>query len=804
MKKIITVLFVFFAVSLNAQGFDPSSVSMGMKQDDPDLVASVKKANPNNVRYRSLSSSADLSELMPPVGNQGRQGSCVAWSIAYALKSYQEYVERKDKIKWKYKTSDSTVDYDHVFSPAFIYNQINGGRDDGSSPYEALRLVVAKGVAPWNAMPYKEADYKTQPSDDAFKAASKFKGKEILSLKVSELNDFKNQLSMGRPVVTGIMVYENFYQMKGKEIYKSAGGKALGGHAITIVGYDDSMGAFKFINSWSEYWGDKGFGYIDYKWFQRMGMGGFVLVDEIDPNITADSGPAETTEPGTDSTANNTKPDAEESDDISPPAEFQASSGNYSKKIVLTWTKVANAVGYEIHRQSPGEKKYSKVGLSHNTSFEDTGVDDETSYNYKLASISADEKISDLTEGYTVGYSKPVKQEVPAKIASITATDGKFYDKISLEWEPLENVTGYQIFRYDGKSKSYKSIGKSDKPAFEDKTAAKNGGSETYTVAGVNKGTTGLISDAVFGRTSKIIKPEPPQNLEATRGVYKDKVALKWKKVPNATSYFVFRYVKNRWEKLKSVNTENFEDATVPKGKVYYAVSAGNKEGFWSSYSKYAFGYCDPNLKRGGTKLDAPREIAAELDKKTKTIRMTWKSVEGSDQNTIWQKKLGEKEWSPITSLNAKDTSYSFPLPGENILYLYAMTSKTELGGEGDKSKPVSIVFSTPKTSGKKRAFGGDSKLERFKGTWTAMQWDGKSQVKNVVLEIEAKDDNTSYTVKLDKKKTFEGKYVQDSPEIEIDGKMKIKLNSSEDGLAVQVKDKAIINEKGELSFLKE
>src|SRR5690625_7623232 len=42
------------------------------------------------------------------------------------------------------------------------------------------------------------------------------------------------------------------------------------GHAMTIIGYDDSKGsggAFRVVNSWGSDWGDKGYIWIDYQFF---------------------------------------------------------------------------------------------------------------------------------------------------------------------------------------------------------------------------------------------------------------------------------------------------------------------------------------------------------------------------------------------------------------------------------------------------------------------------------------------------------------------------------------------------------
>jgi hypothetical protein len=67
--------------------------------------------------------SVDLSPNFPNPGSQGAQSSCVGWAVAYALKSFQEKME----IGWPLNTAEN------IFSPAFVYNQINGSNDYYSS-----------------------------------------------------------------------------------------------------------------------------------------------------------------------------------------------------------------------------------------------------------------------------------------------------------------------------------------------------------------------------------------------------------------------------------------------------------------------------------------------------------------------------------------------------------------------------------------------------------------------------------------------------------------------------------------------
>ncbi|OYD15098.1 hypothetical protein CH333_05705 [candidate division WOR-3 bacterium JGI_Cruoil_03_44_89] len=102
---------------------------VGCLPEDPTKIAWLHKAR---VIVGPTRSEVDLSPFMPPVGNQQTQGSCVAWAVGYYHKTYQEWFEHR------WDVNDST----HRFSPAFIYNQINGGVDEGSRFSDALKMPV--------------------------------------------------------------------------------------------------------------------------------------------------------------------------------------------------------------------------------------------------------------------------------------------------------------------------------------------------------------------------------------------------------------------------------------------------------------------------------------------------------------------------------------------------------------------------------------------------------------------------------------------------------------------------------------
>lgn len=231
-----------------------------------------------------LPPSVDWSSGMPPAGDQGQQGSCVAWATGYALKTYQENVERQ----WGVDTPA------HQFSPAYIYNQINGGVDAGSRIPDALNLLVEEGCDTLDSFPYNEWDYLTQPTEEQRRRAYHFRadGWAVVDLDPTPSDNSQPDIDVellkvalqDGPVVIGA----NVYYEAGWDGWLSPGPEGEinrkniawwrffvgpdGGHAVCVVGYDDNHhtvdgpGAFKFINSWGPEWGYGGYGWMSYEY----------------------------------------------------------------------------------------------------------------------------------------------------------------------------------------------------------------------------------------------------------------------------------------------------------------------------------------------------------------------------------------------------------------------------------------------------------------------------------------------------------------------------------------------------------
>lgn len=198
-----------------------------------------------------------------PVGDQGGEGSCVAWATAYATASALEY---------KFKgTSFPTA----TRSPEYVYNQIKvGGCGGGAYVADGLNLIKNQGVCSWSEMPYTDASCATMPNASQTSAASTHKFTSWATVNKTNLTEVKTLLSMDLPVVIAVTVDQNFYNMsKTNWVWSSHKGKVYGGHAIAVIGYDDSKQAFKVQNSWGTSWGQQGYFWISYSFFTKVNQG---------------------------------------------------------------------------------------------------------------------------------------------------------------------------------------------------------------------------------------------------------------------------------------------------------------------------------------------------------------------------------------------------------------------------------------------------------------------------------------------------------------------------------------------------
>ena len=238
---------------LDPRQFDKAKIYEGLSDDDGK--------NP-------LPESANLQKFAPTPGDQGKQGSCVAWSSAYGARTILE------------ATRTGADPNALKFSPAFLYNQIGMDGCEGSYINRAMDFMSQKGSVPYESFPYTDQDCSRQPDQQLLDQARQFKMRGANRLTVGDHTDkidlraIKENLSQGAPVVIGMMVGGSYMQpMMGQDVWNptqdDASMMGFGGHAQCVVGYDDAKygGAFLIMNSWGPQWGNNGFAWVRYKHF---------------------------------------------------------------------------------------------------------------------------------------------------------------------------------------------------------------------------------------------------------------------------------------------------------------------------------------------------------------------------------------------------------------------------------------------------------------------------------------------------------------------------------------------------------
>jgi C1A family cysteine protease len=227
--------------------------------------AALPKAEVPNLKV--LPTSVNL--VVPPVGNQGGEGSCVAWGTAYAGRStsYQN-------------TYGGAYSFGvNIFSPEYVYNQIKVTNCAGGAyTADGLDLLVNQGVCTWHSMPYTDVDCDDMPNSTQLAEAANYKISSYAAVPVT-VADIKAQLAAGKIVVVAGSVYGAFMNLGYDQIITTAKGRVYGGHCYACVGYDDAKDAFKFMNSWGTSWATDGFGWLDYDIMYKYWREAYVLYE---------------------------------------------------------------------------------------------------------------------------------------------------------------------------------------------------------------------------------------------------------------------------------------------------------------------------------------------------------------------------------------------------------------------------------------------------------------------------------------------------------------------------------------------
>ena len=173
-----------------------------------------------------------------PIRNQGSCGSCWAFgSVAVVEGAVRIFDNKSVNLSEQWLNNCNNKGWGCRGGLAAFYMMKNGSVMESCMPYTAKDGKCKSGCA------------KNYP----------FKSYASLSNNVANL---KNAIYNYGPIFVSVYVDKNFQR------YKSGvfNGKAQGtnNHAVNLVGWDDSKGAWRMRNSWGTGWGEKGYMWIKY------------------------------------------------------------------------------------------------------------------------------------------------------------------------------------------------------------------------------------------------------------------------------------------------------------------------------------------------------------------------------------------------------------------------------------------------------------------------------------------------------------------------------------------------------------
>lgn len=234
----------------------------------------------------TLPPSVDLIPQLPPIRNQERRGTCVAFATLAVL---------EHRLRAEGNVQDMSEQFQYW----------NCKRNDGDSTNPgtfvsvSFPLLVGDGCcreATWAYVPDDVPGNEGQnpPPAGAISEAAGFRRAGVKAIPPTSVRALKAELARGRCVAFSVPVFDSWYLNEavvrsGDIVMPFPNEPFVGGHAMCLVGYQDSdapgnPGGGRFIlrNSWGAAWGahsrhGAGYGTIPYAYLDQHGKEAYTI-----------------------------------------------------------------------------------------------------------------------------------------------------------------------------------------------------------------------------------------------------------------------------------------------------------------------------------------------------------------------------------------------------------------------------------------------------------------------------------------------------------------------------------------------
>jgi C1A family cysteine protease len=217
------------------------------------------------VPAETLPTSVDLRSGCVPVMDQGSLGSCTACA-ADALCGYRLIKEGHNIFQGSRLAT-------------YFWTRLAEGspnEDSGAEIRDTIKTIADYGLADEKLWPYDISKFTTKPTQNVVTDAAQRKAITYVLIdqpgmsSAEIINAMKQQLAAGNTMEFGTYCYQSIFSIgpDGMIAPPKKNETPIGGHALHIVGFSDDKKAFLLQNSWGLEWGDKGFGWLPYSYFE--------------------------------------------------------------------------------------------------------------------------------------------------------------------------------------------------------------------------------------------------------------------------------------------------------------------------------------------------------------------------------------------------------------------------------------------------------------------------------------------------------------------------------------------------------
>lgn len=205
----------------------------------------------------------DLTDICPPVMDQGQLGSCTAHAVTAALRynlidnGETDIFLSRLQLYYDSRALEGTVD-----------------QDAGAEIRDVIKVAAKHGVGRELFWPYDLSKWNEKPAEEVYRDAVNFEALDYQSVETNT-RAVKTALYVGHPVVIGVTLFESFESDEvandGVVPMPGRSEREVGGHCMLVAGYGKKPGYFTVLNSWGASWGDRGWCYLPEQYLPQYG-----------------------------------------------------------------------------------------------------------------------------------------------------------------------------------------------------------------------------------------------------------------------------------------------------------------------------------------------------------------------------------------------------------------------------------------------------------------------------------------------------------------------------------------------------